>query len=254
MAQQQTVQQTNAQSGQDDQDGQASLIYGPSTPPLWRKTLAELVKEQAAKYGNREAVLVPWQSAALSYAKLTERSALVSKALLDSGIRHGECVGIMAGNCYEYIEIFLGAGRIGSPAAVFNNTFSPQELDKMVSHTGQFINNHLSDPHRIQSGLINHSEGCKVLFIAPEIGRRNLAGHVRAMIHTLRSKSSIRHIVLLGERASHEYGANVRSYTDFLHCARSIFINDSTLARAERRVASSDVVNLQFTSGKLHGP
>lgn len=131
-----TAQQTTAQPHQDDQSNEASLIHGPSSPPLWRKTLAELIKEQAARYGDREAVLVPWQSASLSYAKLAERSAMISKALLDSGIRHGECVGIMAGNCFEYIEIFLGAGRIGSPAAVFNNTFSPQELDKMISHTG----------------------------------------------------------------------------------------------------------------------
>lgn len=136
------AQQTEAQSRQDDQNNEPSSIHGPSSPPLWRKTLAELTKEQAARYGDREAVLVPWQSARLSYAKLAERSALVAKALLDSGIRHGECVGIMAGNCYEYIEIFLGAGRIGNPAAVFNNTFSPQELDKMISHTGQFMNNH----------------------------------------------------------------------------------------------------------------
>lgn len=91
-----------------------------------------------------------------------------------------------------------------------------------------------------------------MLFIAPEIGRRSLAGHVRSMIHTLRSKSSIRHVVLLGDQSSREHGANVRSYTDFLHCAQSVFINDNTLARAERKVASSDVVNLQFTSGRLH--
>lgn len=44
------------------------------------------------------------------------------------------------------------------------------------------------------------------------------------------------------------------SYTDFLNCGQSVFINERTLDRAERRVASSDVVNLQFTSGEFHQP
>lgn len=131
-------QSTKAQSRRNDRGDESSLVYGPTAPPLWRKTLAEIIKEQAAKYAEREAVLVPWQSARLTYARLGERSALVAKALLDTAVKRGDCVGIMAGNCYQYIEIFLGAGRIGSPVAVFNNTFSPKELDTMIARTGEF--------------------------------------------------------------------------------------------------------------------
>lgn len=133
------AQQTQAQPLRDDQNAGVSLVYGPTSPPLWRKTLAELIQEQATRYGEREAVVVPWQSARLSYAKLGERSALVAKALLEGGIRCGDSVGIMAGNCYQYIEVFLGAGRIGCPVAVFNVTFSPQEVDRMISHTGENV-------------------------------------------------------------------------------------------------------------------
>lgn len=132
-------QPTKAQSRRNDHGDEASLVYGPSVPPLWRKTLAELIKEQATRYAEREAVIVPWQSARLTYARLGERSALVAKALLDTAVKRGDCVGIMAGNCYQYIEIFLGAGRIGSPVAVFNNTFSPQELDTMIARTGESL-------------------------------------------------------------------------------------------------------------------
>lgn len=132
-------QQTEAGSCRNDQNGGVSLVHGPSSPPLWSKTLAELIKERATRYGDREAVIVPWQSARLSYAKLGARSAMMAKALMESGVRYGDSVGIMAGNCYQYVEIFLGAGRIGSPVAVFNNTFTPKELDKMIAHTGEFM-------------------------------------------------------------------------------------------------------------------
>lgn len=131
-------QSTKAQARRSDRGDKASLVHGPNVPPLWRKTLTEIIKEQATRYAEREAVVIPRQSARLTYARLAERSALVAKALLDTGVKRGECVGIMAGNCYQYIEIFLGAGRIGNPVAVFNTTFSPQELDTMIARTGEF--------------------------------------------------------------------------------------------------------------------
>lgn len=139
MASPEPREQSKTQSLHNDHKNEDSLVHGPSVPPLWKKTLAEIIKEQATRYAEREAVIVPWQSARLTYARLGERSALVAKALLDTGVKRGECVGIMAGNCYQYIEIFLGAGRIGSPAAVFNNTFSPQELDTMIARTGKLM-------------------------------------------------------------------------------------------------------------------
>lgn len=117
-----------------------SLVHGPRSPPLWNKTLADLIHEQESKYADREAVVVPWQSTRLTYSRLGQRSALLAKALLGGGFKRGDCVGIMAGNCYQYIEVFLGAARIGCPVAVFNNTFSPRELKAMVERTGSYRN------------------------------------------------------------------------------------------------------------------
>jgi acyl-CoA synthetase (AMP-forming)/AMP-acid ligase II len=48
------------------------------------------------------------------------------------GLQLGDCVGIMAGNRYEYIEVFLGGGRLGCPVVVLNNTYTPDELIRAV--------------------------------------------------------------------------------------------------------------------------
>lgn len=93
-----------------------------------------------------------------------------------------------------------------------------------------------------------------MLFIAPEIGRRSLAGHVQAVLGSLGPNSKIRHVISFDESSNPGHGPNPRRYTDFLNCGQSVFINDRTLDRAERRVVSSDVVNLQFTSGQSHQP
>jgi len=105
-----------------------AYVRGPKDPALWIKTLGTALDEQAARFGDKSALIVPWQSVRLSYRQLADRSRVVAKALLRLGLRHGDSVGIMAGNCHEYIEVFLGGARIGCPVVVLNNTYSPDEL------------------------------------------------------------------------------------------------------------------------------
>jgi mevalonyl-CoA ligase len=109
-----------------------SLVDGPSHPPLWSKTVKTLIEEQAHHYGDKTAVVVPWQSVELSFRQLAQRSKLVAKALLAMGIKLGSHIGIMAGNRHEYIEIFLGGARIGCPVVLHNLSWSPSQLRSAV--------------------------------------------------------------------------------------------------------------------------
>jgi non-ribosomal peptide synthetase component F len=110
-----------------------SVIYGPTNVELWDLTLRDLIELQAKLYHDREAVVFPWQGVRLTYGQLSERSQVVARSLLAAGLQHGDKVGIFAGNCYQYIETFLGAGRIGCPIIVLNNTYTPQELLSAVA-------------------------------------------------------------------------------------------------------------------------
>ncbi|KAI3393271.1 hypothetical protein diail_4501, partial [Diaporthe ilicicola] len=195
-----------------------SLVQGPRSPPLWNKTLGELIQEQVSKYADREAVVVPWQSSRITYGRLGERSALSAKSLLAAGLKRGDCVGIMAGNCYEYIEIFLGAGRIGCPVAVFNNTFSPRELKAMIERTD-----------------------CRMLFIAPEVGSRSLAAHVQMILGAPREEFPVRSLVFLANVLPPMKGIKCQTYDQFMNSVQSSLVSDSVLSRAERRVTPDDV-------------
>lgn len=110
-----------------------SLVSGPTTPQLWKTTLGSLIDQQARDYGQTTAVVVPWQGARVSFSELAERSRQVAMSLLSAGLKKGDCIGIFAGNCLEYIEIFLGASRIGCPVVVLNNTYTENELQNAVA-------------------------------------------------------------------------------------------------------------------------
>lgn len=122
-----------------DMDPKLSLVHGPKEPTLWTKTLRTLIEEQAAQFGDREAVVFPWQSIRLSFRQLAGRSRVLAMSMLDAGLRHGDCIGIMAGNCVEYVEVFLGGARIGCPVVVLNNTYTPQELKNAVLQSCEYF-------------------------------------------------------------------------------------------------------------------
>lgn len=113
----------------------SSLTHGPTDIPLWHKTIGAILKEQAQQYGDRTAIIVPWQNARLSFQDLQTSSEATARALLATGIRMGEMVAIMAGNRIEYIDFFLAAAKIGCPLVVLNNTYTPTELVSALSRT-----------------------------------------------------------------------------------------------------------------------
>jgi acyl-CoA synthetase (AMP-forming)/AMP-acid ligase II len=110
-----------------------SFVSGPRDQPLWSKTLGSVIAEQSQKYSDRIAVSFPQQRVRMTYQQLEISSRIVANALIKLALQPGDCVGILSGNCYQYIEVFLGSGRIGCPVVVFNNTYSPQELLRAVN-------------------------------------------------------------------------------------------------------------------------
>jgi acyl-CoA synthetase (AMP-forming)/AMP-acid ligase II len=120
-----------------------ALVQGPKTRPLWRSPIHQLVDEGATQYGNKAAVLIQWQSTRLSYRQMAYRSQILARAMLQMGSKKGDCVGIMAGNCYQYVEVFLGGARIGCPVVVLNNTYTSTELKRAVQVSGEVTSTNL---------------------------------------------------------------------------------------------------------------
>ncbi|OAP55000.1 hypothetical protein AYL99_10700 [Fonsecaea erecta] len=221
----------------------ASFVSGPRTPPLWEETLGELVNRHAAQYGTHKAASFPWQHQTLSYNDLASRSEAIAKSMLARGLRHGDNVAIMAGNCYQYLETFVAAARIGCPFVVLNNTYTPKEMVSALSVSCKF------PPLSLSEAGLTRITACKLLFIAARIRLKDLSTHIEAVARELSTLPCVS--LSAGDNAAHK-SLRLCTYSSFVLEGRNI--DQVALKRVESRVRCNDVLNLQFTSGTTGAP
>ncbi|RAL13069.1 acetyl-CoA synthetase-like protein [Aspergillus homomorphus CBS 101889] len=200
---------------------QLSIVHGPEEPPLWSKTLRELIEEQADIYGDRTALVTPWQETRLSFRDLAENSRMLANAMVHAGLRLGDC-----------IAVFLAGARIGCPVLPLNNAYTPAEVLRALQRSST-----------------------RLLFIASRIGPRSLAAHLQTLI----SPSSrmvlpeLRDIVCfdIEESGTQPY---IQGYGSFLASGDAAGHDSRFLDAAERIVRHSDNLSYQFTSGTSGEP
>ncbi|KAL4891564.1 hypothetical protein BDV59DRAFT_203467 [Aspergillus ambiguus] len=206
---------------------QLSIVYGPTQPDLLEITLGELLSLQSLQYGDYECLVFPWTGTRWTYADLDDEANRVARGLLALGIKKGDRIGIMAGNCEQYISVFFAAARVGAVLVVLNNTYTPSELYYALDHTD-----------------------CRLLFLTPRIGRHSLE-EVLAKLgpqpkQNGRSKALEDIVILRGEYST--FG----TYDQIIKKGLSMPTN--ALMDREAELHPEDVCNLQFTSGSTGNP
>ena len=86
--------------------------------PASTRTLARVIDENAALYGDRPALI--GEAASLTYRELAARCNRVSRWALAQDLRPGDRVALIMGNQPDYAAIWLGLSRVGVVAALIN--------------------------------------------------------------------------------------------------------------------------------------
>ncbi|HEY7577188.1 MAG TPA: class I adenylate-forming enzyme family protein [Acetobacteraceae bacterium] len=98
------------------------------------RTLADLIFEQAKRYGTRSAVI--GQDQVISYSELCARAARVAAALRARGIGRGDRVGLLINNRPEWLEAFFGTMIAGGAVVAFSTWSTTTELDWLLQDSG----------------------------------------------------------------------------------------------------------------------
>ena len=112
-----------------------SIVSGPLDPPLLTLTVSQLLAQQVSLYPDNECLVFPWTGARYTYQQLWDESNLLARALLGKGVRPRDRIGIMAGNCEQYVTVFFACCRLGAICVTLNNTYTVKEVENALIHT-----------------------------------------------------------------------------------------------------------------------
>src|SRR3954449_10534665 len=104
--------------------------YRQRMKPPHRRTLFELLCEQAERYGERPAVICGERVA--SYRELAARVGRIAAALKAGGFRRGDRIGVLIENRLEWLEAVFGIAGIGGVAVPFSTWSKPAELGFLI--------------------------------------------------------------------------------------------------------------------------
>ena len=106
-----------------------SYIHGISDKPLLGETIGENLRKTVQKFGDKEALVVPYQNYRATYQEFWDQAEAVAKSLLAFGIEKGERVGIWSANRYEWVVIQYATARIGAIMVNINPAYRTHELE-----------------------------------------------------------------------------------------------------------------------------
>src|SRR3984885_1046148 len=91
---------------------------GPADFGVDRFSVATVLDRRAEQFPDR--VMMSIDGTEVTFEQMWRRSCAAANALLDLGIRPGDCVALFTATCPEWVYFWLGAGRIGAVAAAVN--------------------------------------------------------------------------------------------------------------------------------------
>src|SRR5262249_29307166 len=113
-----------------------SYECGPTDSPLLEETIGERFFRVCAQFGDREALVVPYQGYRALYRDLWDQVDLAARALLANGVRAGDRVGIWAPNRYEWVIVQYATARVGATRVTINPAYKADELEYALRKAG----------------------------------------------------------------------------------------------------------------------
>ena len=119
-----------------DAHGTTSYAHGTSVEPLLGATIGELLRQTAARLGDREALVDVPGGTRWTYRELDDRVDETARALLGLGVGKGDRVGIWARNRPEWVLVQYATARIGAILVTINPAYRTDELRYVLRQAG----------------------------------------------------------------------------------------------------------------------
>jgi fatty-acyl-CoA synthase len=194
-------------------------------------TFGGLLRANTHDHGERPAIL--FEGETITWRQFDATADRFAKALLASGISHGDMVSIHAANRPEWLYIAMGCARIGARLSPLNTFHLDDEIEQQLSHSE-----------------------ARLLFIVDRIRRKTYGEMWQRLLPELQNadaRSFARFPTL--EKVVQLKGEGQPGTVDIdSWLAAGDRISDAELAAAEARVSKDDELYIMYTSGSTGVP
>jgi len=113
-----------------------SYAHGGAGPPLLGITVSGVLDEAAAKWPDRDALIVTDQNVRWSWSELRKRARVLATGLLATGLNPGDRIGMLAPNRAEWLLAQFGSAYAGLILVNINPAYKQAELEYALNKVG----------------------------------------------------------------------------------------------------------------------
>ena len=121
-----------------------AYLHGTSATPLLGETIGDNLRRTVERFGDRDALVVRSQNYRATYRQLWDSTTILARALLASGVRQGDRVGIWSPNRFEWVLTQFASARIGAILVNINPAYKAAELRYALVQSGTSLLIHAS--------------------------------------------------------------------------------------------------------------
>ena len=113
-----------------------SYVHGASDRPLLGEPIFQNLRRTAARFGDREALVVAHQRYRAMYGELVAQCEEVARGLMARGVKKGDRVGIWSPNRYEWVIVQYATSAMGAILVNINPAYRTSELEYALNQSG----------------------------------------------------------------------------------------------------------------------
>src|SRR5439155_15395371 len=113
-----------------------SYVHGANDVQLVGEPIFHNLRRTAARFGDRDALVVPHQDYRATYRQLVEQSEEIGRGLMSRGVKKGDRVGIWSPNRHEWVLVQYATAAIGAILVNINPAYRTSELQYALNQSG----------------------------------------------------------------------------------------------------------------------
>jgi len=193
-----------------------SYTRGPSEPALLEQTIGQNLEATVARFGDREALVVPHQDIRQTWSEFNTTVDRVARGLMGMGIDVGDRVGMWSPNFAEWVYIQFATAKIGAIQVNINPAYRTSELEYALTQSG-----------------------CRMIVTCTSY----LTSEYRSMVHDVRPGTpDLEHVICF----------DTDDWDQLL--AAGEIVSPEQLQERSSRLNPADPINIQYTSGTTGYP